>query len=130
VGNFARRTFRIKSRELIREARCDGFALRSGVIGGRSHRSSTLDAFVAHRHQLIAHIGPYLYTAGMGERLRKITVNVPAEVLENATRATGKGVTLTVIEGLRELERGARRSALRALRGKVRLELDLEETRR
>ncbi|HTP30394.1 MAG TPA: hypothetical protein VMK12_32650 [Anaeromyxobacteraceae bacterium] len=66
----------------------------------------------------------------MGDRLRKITVNVPAEVLENATRATGKGVTLTVIEGLRELERGARRSSLRALRGKVRLELDLEETRR
>ena len=66
----------------------------------------------------------------MGQRIRKITVNVPAEVLENATRATGKGVTLTVVEGLRELERGARRSALRALRGKVRIQLDLEETRR
>lgn len=66
----------------------------------------------------------------MGQRIRKITVNVPAEVLENATRATGKGVTLTVVEGLRELERGARRSALRALRGKVRFALDLEETRR
>lgn len=66
----------------------------------------------------------------MGERIRKITVNVPADVLESATRATGKGVTLTVIEGLRELERGARRSALRALRGKIRFELDLEETRR
>jgi hypothetical protein len=66
----------------------------------------------------------------MGERIRKITVNVPADVLENATRVTGKGVTLTVIEGLRELERGARRSALRALRGKIRLDLDLDETRR
>jgi hypothetical protein len=66
----------------------------------------------------------------MGERIRKITVNVPADLLENATRVTGKGVTLTVIEGLRELERGARRSALRALRGKIRLELDLDETRR
>jgi hypothetical protein len=38
----------------------------------------------------------------MSERLRKITVNVSAEVLENATRATGKGVTLTVIEGPRD----------------------------
>lgn len=66
----------------------------------------------------------------MAEPIRKITVNVPEEVLESATRATGKGVTLTVIEGLRELERGARRSALRALRGKVRIDLDLEETRR
>jgi hypothetical protein len=31
---------------------------------------------------------------------------------------------------LRELERRARRSALRSLRGKVRFELDPEETRR
>ncbi len=66
----------------------------------------------------------------MSGRIRKITVNVPAEVLESATRATGKGVTLTVVEGLREIERRARRSALRQLRGKVRFDLDLEETRR
>jgi hypothetical protein len=52
------------------------------------------------------------------------------EVLENATRVTGKGVTLTVVEGLREIERRARRSALRQLRGRVRFQLDLEETRR
>jgi hypothetical protein len=66
----------------------------------------------------------------MGERVRKITVNVPVEVLENATRVTGKGVTLTVVEGLREIERRAKRSALRALRGRIRFELDLDETRR
>jgi hypothetical protein len=66
----------------------------------------------------------------MAGRLRKITVNVPEDVLESATRATGKGVTLTVIAGLRELERRTRLSALRQLRGRVRLELDLEETRR
>jgi hypothetical protein len=63
-------------------------------------------------------------------RLRKITVNIPAETLENATRITGKGVTSTIIEGLEELERRAKRSALRALRGKVRFELDLAATRR
>jgi hypothetical protein len=66
----------------------------------------------------------------MKRRLRKITVNVPAETLENATRITGKGVTPTIIEGLEELERRAKRSALRALRGKVRFELDLAATRR
>ena len=66
----------------------------------------------------------------MRERIRKITVNVPAEVLESATRLTGKGVTLTVVEGLREIERRAKRSGLRQLRGKVRFELDLERTRR
>jgi hypothetical protein len=54
----------------------------------------------------------------------------PVRILENAVKVTGKGVTLTVIEGLEELDRRAKRSALRALRGKVRFELDLEETRR
>lgn len=66
----------------------------------------------------------------MRTRLRKVTVNLPAEVLENATRLTGKGITPTIVEGLQELERRAKRSALRALKGKVRVALDLEETRR
>ena len=66
----------------------------------------------------------------MSARLRKVTVNIPAATLENATRLTGKGITPTIIEGLREIERRSKRSALRALRGKVRFELDLEETRR
>lgn len=66
----------------------------------------------------------------MSPRTRKITVNVPVRVLDNAVKVTGKGVTSTVIEGLEELDRRARRSALRALRGKVRFELDLEDTRR
>jgi hypothetical protein len=66
----------------------------------------------------------------MAERSRKITVNVPVRVLDNAVKVTGKGATLTVIDGLEELERRARRSALRGLRGEVRFELDLERTRR
>lgn len=66
----------------------------------------------------------------MRTRLRKVTVNLPAEVLENATRLTGKGITPTIVEGLQELERRAKRSALRALKGKVRVALDLKETRR
>jgi hypothetical protein len=65
----------------------------------------------------------------MRARTRKVTVNLPADVLENATRLTGKGVTLTIIEGLHELERRARRSALRDLKGKIHFELDLEGTR-
>jgi len=61
---------------------------------------------------------------------QKVTVNLPRKTLENATRITGKGITATLVEGLHELERRARRSALRALRGKVRFEIDLAETRR
>ena len=66
----------------------------------------------------------------MAQRLRKVTVNLPVDTLENATRITGKGITPTIVEALQALERRARRSALRSLRGKVRFELDLEGTRR
>jgi hypothetical protein len=66
----------------------------------------------------------------MRGRIRKVTVNLPAEALEAAIRVTGKGITPTILEGLHELDRRGKRSALRALRGKVRFELDLRETRR
>ena len=72
---------------------------------------------------------PCEHTYLMGA-VRKITVNVPADVLDEATRITGKGVTATVIEGLTELRRRDMRSALRRLKGKVRFSLDLEATRR
>jgi hypothetical protein len=44
-------------------------------------------------------------------------------------RITGKGLTFTLVEGLVEITRREKRSALRKLRGKIRLELDLDETR-
>jgi hypothetical protein len=66
----------------------------------------------------------------MGDAVRKITVNLPAAELDRAMKLTGKGLTPTLLEGLRELERRAKRSALRKLRGKVRFELDLDRTRR
>ena len=66
----------------------------------------------------------------MGEPLKKITANIPAKLLERAQGLTGQGITETLIAGLEELDRARKRSALRALRGKVRFELDLEKTRR
>ena len=64
------------------------------------------------------------------DRARKVTANIPQDILENAQRLTGKGITLTLIEGLKALDRSAQRSALRQLRGKVRFALDLQRTRR
>ena len=66
----------------------------------------------------------------MAEASRKITVNVPLVVLERARKITGRGVTETVVEGLKELDRLQKRSALRGLRGRVGFSLDLEKTRR
>ena len=66
----------------------------------------------------------------MGDAVKKITANLPAELLERAQRATGLGITETLVAGLEEIERSRKRSALRLLRGKVRLEIDLDKTRR
>jgi hypothetical protein len=66
----------------------------------------------------------------MAKVLKKVTVNLPPDILDGACRFTGKGITPTIIQGLLELERRAKRSALRGLRGKVRFELDLDATRR
>jgi len=61
---------------------------------------------------------------------RKITANIPQDILANAQRLTGKGITLTLVEGLKALDRNARLSSLRRLRGKVSFDLDLDRTRR
>lgn len=66
----------------------------------------------------------------VASRLRKVTVNLPADLLDDAVRITAKGLSSTIVEGLQEIQRRAKRSALRELRGKVGFELDLETTRR
>jgi hypothetical protein len=62
--------------------------------------------------------------------LKKVTVNIPVRILERARTITGRGITETIVEGLLELDRQRKRSALRALRGRVSFQLDLEKTRR
>lgn len=62
--------------------------------------------------------------------MKKVTVNVPARILAKALKITGKGLTRTIVEGLEEIGRRGQRSALRALKGRVRFDLDLERTRR
>lgn len=60
---------------------------------------------------------------------RRITANLPKELLEEAMQATRKGITDTLVEGLRLVRRaGAYEKAL-TLRGKVRLEIDMEGSR-
>ena len=60
---------------------------------------------------------------------RKVTIEVPAELLRRARRSTGEGITATVRRGLELVAaRGAYRK-LRQLRGEVRLSLDAETLR-
>lgn len=54
------------------------------------------------------------------ETARKITIEVPPDLLEKAQQATGAGITQTVRTGLQLLAASQAYSQLRQLRGKVR----------
>jgi hypothetical protein len=51
---------------------------------------------------------------------RKITVEVPEELLRKARRASGAGITQTIREGLQLVAASLAYARLRQLRGKVR----------
>jgi hypothetical protein len=61
------------------------------------------------------------------ETARKVTVQLPAGLLERAQRASGTGVTQTIRAGLQLVATSPTYAKLRKLRGKVRLTLSLEE---
>jgi hypothetical protein len=58
---------------------------------------------------------------------RKITVEVPSELIEKAQRASGGGVTQTVRTGLQLVAASQAYARLRQLRGKVRFTRTLAE---
>jgi hypothetical protein len=60
---------------------------------------------------------------------RKITVHVPSELLLKAQRTTKAGITSTVRLGLELVAAGEAHRKLRALRGKVKVGLDLDALR-
>jgi hypothetical protein len=54
------------------------------------------------------------------ERARKITVEIPPQLLDKAQRASGTGITQTVRTGLQLVAASQTYAKLRGLRGKVR----------
>jgi hypothetical protein len=54
------------------------------------------------------------------ETVRKITVEIPAELLDKAQQASGAGITQTVRTGLQLVAASQAYADLRRLRGKVR----------
>jgi hypothetical protein len=61
--------------------------------------------------------------------LRKITIMISADLLKRATAATGKGITPTIREGLEAMAASQSYEALRRLRGKLKLSIDVEQLR-
>jgi len=75
-----------------------------------------------------------IFNAGIGygmlelmETARKITVEVPAVLLEKAQKSTGSGITQTVRTGLQLVAASQAYARLRQLRGKVRFSRSLSE---
>ena len=64
--------------------------------------------------------------SGMGSA-RKITVEVPEELLKKAQRASGAGITQTIRTGLQLVAASHAYARLRQLRGKVRFSRTAKE---
>jgi len=60
---------------------------------------------------------------------RRITANLPKDLLADAMKVTGKGITETLVEGLRQVRRRRAYEKAMALRGKIKLDVDLESAR-
>ena len=60
---------------------------------------------------------------------RRVTANLPTELLRTAQDVTGKGITETLVEGLELVRRRRAGHMLRALKGRVTLDIDLDTSR-
>ncbi len=61
--------------------------------------------------------------------IKRTTANLPADLLAEATAATGKGITETIIEGLKLVRRSQAYDKAQLLKGKLKLNIDLSESR-
>jgi hypothetical protein len=59
----------------------------------------------------------------------KVTVELPADLLERARASTGEGITGTIRRGLELVAATSAQEQLRALRGKVKFSVRLDELR-
>jgi hypothetical protein len=61
---------------------------------------------------------------------RRVTAKLPSDLLDAAQEVTGKGITETLIEGLEHVQQRRRfYDKAMQLRGKVHLQIDVEESR-
>ena len=58
-----------------------------------------------------------------------MTANLPEDLLKDAMEVSGKGITDTLVAGLRLVRQGRAHVKAMALRGKITLDVDLDESR-
>ena len=62
-------------------------------------------------------------------RVRRVTANLPEDVLRDAMAVTGEGITETIVTGLHLVRRSRASDRAMALKGKIRLDVDLAASR-
>ena len=65
----------------------------------------------------------------MPTKLKKLTLQVPDDLLTRATQATGEGITPTIRRGLELVAASGAYRNLRSLKGKISLQLNLAKLR-
>jgi hypothetical protein len=60
---------------------------------------------------------------------RRVTANLPVELLDQACQSTGLGTTATLVRGLELVRRSAAVAKAQRLKGKLSLDVDLEVSR-
>ena len=65
----------------------------------------------------------------MATAAKKITANLPDELLKEAQKVTGLGITETLIAGLQSLRRLRAYSEFEEIKGKIHLNIDLDLAR-
>ena len=63
------------------------------------------------------------------DKAKKITVDVPEDLLRRAQESSGQGITATIRTGLQLVAATGAYEALRRLRGRVRFSVDWRELR-
>jgi len=62
-------------------------------------------------------------------KTRRVTANLPEDLLDRAMEVTGEGITQTIIEGLEQIRRRRAYEKFMALKGKIQLDINIDELR-
>lgn len=62
-------------------------------------------------------------------KARRVTANLPEDLLRDAMEVSGKGITDTLVAGLRLVRQSRAHDKAMALRGKIVLDIDLDRSR-
>jgi hypothetical protein len=62
-------------------------------------------------------------------KTRRVTANLPGDLLQDAMAVTGQGITPTLVTGLRLVRNRRAYEKAMALRGRIHLDVDLVQSR-